>query len=58
MAATRQTSNQHLDHDEQPAGQQVAVQLAVQGWAVTRPSRPNQPDDAHDPCDQAHLTSR
>ena len=39
------------DHQQQPPpGQQVAVQLAVQGWAITRPQPLGPPDD---PCDPA-----
>ncbi len=39
------------DHQQQPPpGQQVAVQLAVQGWAITRPGRASPPGD---PCDPA-----
>jgi hypothetical protein len=46
MATTgRAAGSQHSDHDEPAAaaGQQVAVQLAVQGWAVTSPAVPARP---------------
>jgi hypothetical protein len=45
MATTREASR---DQDQAQLGQHVAVQLAVQGWAVTRPGRASTPDD---PCD-------
>jgi hypothetical protein len=46
MAISGQAASR--DHDQSWPGQQVAVQLAVQGWAITRSGRPSRPDD---PCD-------
>jgi hypothetical protein len=53
MAITAEATS---DHEQQPApGQAVTVQLAVQGWAVTRPG-PRQP--ARRPLRPGRLTSR
>jgi hypothetical protein len=48
---TQEPSGQH---DPAPApGQQVAVQLAVQGWAVTQRGPASPPDDPCNPLDPA-----
>lgn len=48
MAVTAEVTS---DRDREPAAEQaVTVQLAVQGWAITRPGRASPPDD---PCDPA-----
>jgi hypothetical protein len=43
-------SDQADRDDQSTAGQAVTVQLAVQGWAITRPGSTSPPDD---PCDPA-----
>jgi len=53
MATTTTTTRAaSSDHDQQPElGQAVTVQLAVQGWAITRQYGSTSPPD--DPCDPA-----
>jgi hypothetical protein len=52
MATTGQAASRHRDR-EPASGQAVAVQLAVQGWAVTRPGPAGPPDDPCDPFNPA-----